>query len=126
VFSRGARDEAERRAEVLTAGPEAADAFETIEPLPSDLELQVLLDADGVPRAVVGTVRFSARGTGADAVVMLRSDGRFIFGKSNGDWTVVSFSVSRSDKEKELPPSASPSSEPSAAPSHGPAEGEPS
>ena len=43
-FSDGASDAAEAHLEVLTAGPEAGEAFETIKPMPSTLKVHVLLD----------------------------------------------------------------------------------
>lgn len=119
VFVRGARDAAEKQLDVLTAGPVAGESFERIRPMPSTLKVQVLFDPEGVAQSVEGSVRFVARGTGADRQVLLVSRGQFIFEKSDGDWLVVSFSVQRSDEERDPKPSGSspPSSGGSASPS---------
>jgi hypothetical protein len=120
-FAGDARDAAEKQIDVLTAGPAAGDAFESIRPMPSTLKLQVLLDPAGVPRAVEGSVRFVARGAGADTLVMLVSKGQFILQKDDGEWVVVSFSVQRHDEKREVRPDATSSpgasggAEPSAA-----------
>jgi len=113
-FAGGARDAAEKQLDVLTAGPAAGDAFEAIAPKPSSLKIQVLLDPDGVPRSAEGSARFRARGTGATGQVSLVSTGEFILEKVDGEWLVVSFSVRRSDDERELDqgsPSATDASE---------------
>ena len=115
-FDGGAADAAERQLDVLTAGPAAGDAFDTIRPLPSTLKVQVLFDPDGTPHAVEGSARFVARGAGEDGQVDLVSKGQFVFERADGEWVVVSFSVRRSDEEREsTPPSASASAEPSEA-----------
>lgn len=116
-FADGASDAAEAQLDVLTAGPDAPDAFDTIEPMPSTLKVHVLLDPEGVPRAVEGSARFAARGTGAAIDVMLVSKGQFVFEKSDGEWVVVSFSVQRNDEEAKPSPSSSPGASGSAAPS---------
>lgn len=106
-FSDDARGAAEAQLDVLTAGPEAGDAFESIRPMPSTLKVHVLLDPSRVPRAVEGSARFVARGTGVDGQVEMISKGQFVFEKVDGEWLVVSFSVQRSDEEREPRPSAS-------------------
>lgn len=118
-FVDGARDAAEKQLDVLTAGPEAGESFETIRPMPSTLKVHVLYDPEGVAQSVEGSVRFVARGTGAEGQVMLVSKGQFILEKSDGDWLVVSFSVQRSDEEREPKPTASttPSDDESSSPS---------
>jgi hypothetical protein len=121
-FAGGASNAAEEQLDVLTAGPEAADAFDTIRPMPSTLKVHVLLDPEGVPRAVEGSARFVARGTGTAGQVMLVSKGQFVFEKSDGEWMVVSFSVQRNDEEREPKPDAS--SSPGASGSDEPAEAE--
>lgn len=107
LFDTGARDAAEKQLDVLTAGPQAGEAFETIRPMPSTLKIHVLFDPEGVPQSVEGSARFVAGGTGATGQVMLVSRGQFIFEKSGGAWLVVSFSVQRSDEEREPKPSGS-------------------
>ena len=111
-FAGDARDTAEKQLDVLTAGPAASDAFETIKPMPSTLKLQVMLDPAGAPHAVEGSARFVARGRGTDTQVMLISKGQFILQKHDGEWLVVSFSVQRNDEEREIKPEASSSSGP--------------
>lgn len=118
-FSKAAEAAAERQLDVLTAGPAASDAFESIQPMPSTLKLQVLFDPSGAPHAVEGSAKFQARGTGADAQVLLISKGQFVFEKSDGEWLIVSFSVQRNDKKREPKPdsSSSPGASASAEPS---------
>jgi hypothetical protein len=117
-FARGAGDAAEEQLDVLTAGPDAGDAFDTIEPMPSTLKLHVLLDPEGVPRAVEGSARFVARAAGTAGQVRLVSKGQFVLEKADGEWLVVSFSVQRSDEEREPKPgSSSPGASESAEPS---------
>jgi hypothetical protein len=115
-FARDARDAAEDQLDVLTAGPEAGEAFEAIVPMPSSLRMQVLLDPSGVPRSVEGSAKFRARGKGADGQVLFVSDGEFILEKIDGEWLVVSFSVQRGDEEREPKPGASSSAGASASP----------
>jgi hypothetical protein len=114
-FGEDATEAAERQLDVLTAGPGAGDAFESIRPLPSTLKVHVLLDPEGAPHAVEGSARFVARGTGDAGQVQLVSKGQFVFQKADGEWVVVSFSVQRSDEEEATSPSASASAEPSEA-----------
>jgi len=121
-FARGASDAAEEQLDVLTAGPGAPDAFDTIKPMPSTLKVHVLLDPEGVPRAVEGSARFVARGTGSVGEVMLVSKGQFVFEKTDGEWMVVSFSVQRNDEEREPKPGSS--SSPGASGSDEPSEAE--
>ena len=118
-FAGEAGDAAEKQLDVLTAGPDAPDAFDTITPMPSTLKVHVLLDPEGVPRAVEGSARFVARGKGPAVDVMLVSKGQFVFEKSDGEWVVVSFSVQRNDEEREAKPgsSSSPGASGSAEPS---------
>lgn len=114
-FGEDAVAAAERQLDVLTAGPGAGDAFDSIRPLPSSLKVHVLLDPEGAPHAVEGSARFVARGSGAAGQVQLVSKGQFVFQKADGEWVVVSFSVQRSDEEEATQPSASASVEPSEA-----------
>ena len=121
-FDDEASDAAEEQIDVLTAGPGAPDAFDTIKPMPSTLKVHVLLDPEGVPRAVEGSARFVARGTGSVGEVMLVSKGQFVFEKTDGEWMVVSFSVQRNDEEREPKPGSS--SSPGASGSDEPSEAE--
>ena len=106
-FTDGALEEAETEIDVLTAGPEAGQAFEAIAPMPSELKVHVLLNPEGIPNAVEGSVRFFARGTGSGDPVLLASKGQFILERRDGEWLVVSFSVQRSDEVEAPAPSAS-------------------
>ena len=106
-FAGGARAEAESEIDVLTAGPEAGEAFDTIAPQPSKLKVQVLLDPGGAPHPAEGRGRVFARGTGAGGPVLLASNGQFILEKRDGRWLVVSFSVRRHDETEEPKPNAS-------------------
>jgi hypothetical protein len=93
----------QRQLDAMTAGSAAGDAFETITPLPSTLRIKVLIDPKGLPYSAVGVVKFEAKGTGAAVSHVFVSKGQYILQKIDGEWTVVSFSVGREDKEKATP-----------------------
>jgi hypothetical protein len=115
-FAGDARDAAEEQLDVLSAGPSAGEAFDSIRPMPSTLKVRVLIDPAGAPHAVQGSARFVARGSGTGPRVTLVSKGQFIFEKADGDWLVVAFSVERKDVESDEGPSASSSGSASAGP----------
>jgi hypothetical protein len=48
---------------------------------------------------LVSVVRFSAIATGSDEVI-LRSSGQFLFERVGGSWRIVSFDVTRDDRER--------------------------
>jgi hypothetical protein len=100
VFAGVARPEAERRAGILTAGADAGDRFERIEPLRGRLSLRILLDRGENPVLVASKVRFVARGVGVDPLTMT-SEGTFLFRRIDGTWRIVSFDVVRTDREPE-------------------------
>ena len=79
-FSDGARDAAEAQLEVLTAGPEAGDAFETISRCRARSKSMCSSIRRVFPTPSRG-VRFFARGTGADGQVEMISNGQFVFEK---------------------------------------------
>lgn len=99
-FARGARDRAETRPGPLTAGPRAGDRYERIEPKSGRIATRILLDREGAPVLLVSSVRFSAIATGSDEVI-LRSVGQFLFERVGGAWKIVSFDVTRDDRERE-------------------------
>jgi hypothetical protein len=105
---------AQKQLEAMTAGTASADSFDTITPLASMLKVKVLIDPKGLPYSAVGVVKFQARGTGSAGAHIFVSKGQYILQKIDGNWTVVSFSVNRDDKEK-APPSGSSSTSPSEA-----------
>ena len=107
AFSNQARAEAESELEIMTAGSEAGFDFDTIVPLPSTVRTKVLLDPKGLPASVVGMANFEANGDGGGGKTAIRSKGQFVLQKVDGEWMIVSFSVSRSDKEKGASPSGS-------------------
>jgi hypothetical protein len=113
TFTTQARTEAGSKLEIMTAGSEAGFAYDTIVPMPSSLRTKVLLDPKGLPTSVVGLAKFQATGTGSSGRHVFASKGQFVLQKIDGEWTIVSFSVSRVDKEKGAatsdgaPPSAS-------------------
>ena len=100
TFTDQAGDEAETQLEVMTAGSEASIEYDTITPLPSTIRTKVLLDPKGLPASVIGIAKFQASGTGASGRHVFSSKGQFVLEKIDGKWTVVSFSVSRGDKDK--------------------------
>ena len=98
IFAGSARTEARRRVGVLTAGEGAGDRFDRIEPMNGRLALRILLDRGGNPTLVSGTVRFRARGIGAERT-LIRSEGSYLFRRLEGAWRIVSFDVVRADRE---------------------------
>jgi hypothetical protein len=100
VFAGVARPEAQRRTGILTAGGDAADRFERIEPRKGRLTMRILLDRGGKPVLVSSAVRFLARSFGADPL-SIRSEGTFVFQRIDGAWRIVSFDVARGDRERE-------------------------
>ena len=114
-FAGDARDAAEGQLDVLTAGPSAGDAFDSITPKSGTVKVRVLMAPEGAPYAVQSTARFVARGIGDGGKVSLVSRGQFIFEKDDGEWLVVSFSVQRNDEAIEAEPGATTSTSPSGA-----------
>jgi hypothetical protein len=98
-FTKGARERAEARVALFTAGPHS-DRFERITPKSARIATRILLDREGAPVLVVSTVRFSALASGSDTV-LLRSNGRFLFERVGRTWKVVSFQVTRNDRIRE-------------------------
>lgn len=98
VFSADARAEAEQQLELLTAGTEVS-GLETILPKASTVKTEVLVDPKNVPASVIGIVKFQAKGVEGSQRFMFNSKGQYTLQKIDGDWTIVSFSVSRADKE---------------------------
>ena len=98
IFAGEARQEAQRRTGTLTAGEDAAQRFDSIEPTGGRLKLEILLDRSGKPAIVATDVTFRARGSGAEPT-LLRSDGSYLFRRIDGGWRIVSFDVARADRE---------------------------
>ena len=99
LFSADARAEAEQQLELLTAGTEVS-GLETIRPMPSTVKTEVLVDPKNVPASVIGIVKFQASGVEGSDRFVFSSKGQYTLEKIDGDWTIVSFSVSRADKER--------------------------
>jgi hypothetical protein len=97
-FDDEAAEAAEEQLDVLTAGPSAGDAFDSITPKSGSLKVRVLMAPEGAPYAVQSTARFIATGTGESGTVTFVSRGQFIFEKRDGEWRVVSFAVQRNDE----------------------------
>jgi hypothetical protein len=95
-FAGGARERAEARPGLLTAGPQAGDRYEQILPLSGRIDTRVLLGRGGRPTLLLSVVRFSATATGPEPVT-LRSRGQFFFERVRGSWKIVSFHVTRTD-----------------------------
>lgn len=96
AFADGARKQAEAHPDLLTAGPQAGERYDSILPGSSRLVTRILLDRKGSPTLVVSLVRFSATALGAEPF-RLRSRGQFFLERMSGSWKVVSFHVTRSD-----------------------------
>ena len=95
-FAGGARERAEARPGLLTAGPQAGDRYEQILPLSGRIDTRVLLGRGGRPTLLLSVVRFSAAATGPEPVT-LRSRGQFFLERVRGSWKIVSFHVTRTD-----------------------------
>jgi hypothetical protein len=99
-FAGGAREQAETRAGLLTAGPGAGDRYERILPVSGRVFTRILLDRAGKPALLWSAVRFSAAALGPEPVT-LRSSAQFFFERIGGSWKIVSFHVKRSDVPRE-------------------------
>jgi hypothetical protein len=99
IFAGNAREEARRREGILTAGEDAGDRFDRIEPVDGRSAMQILLDRGGKPIVVASTVRFQARGSGAEPT-LIRSEGTYLFRRTKAVWRIVSFDVERADREE--------------------------
>lgn len=99
-FASGARERAETRAGLLTAGPRAGDRYEQILPVSGRLFTRILLDRAGKPALLWSAVRFSAAAIGPEPLT-LRSTAQFFFERIGGSWKIVSFHVKRSDVPRE-------------------------
>lgn len=99
-FTRAAREQAEERSRLLTAGPRAGDRFDEIVPASGRIATRILVDRRGNPTLMVSAVRFSALASGPEPVT-LRSRGQFFFERVDGSWRIVSFHVTRRDTSQE-------------------------
>jgi hypothetical protein len=99
-FTAGAREQAEERPGLLTAGPRAGDRYERILPVSGRVDTRILVDRAGDPTLLVSIVRFSAAALGPEPVT-LRSKGQFFFERLGGTWKIVSFHVTRTDTPRE-------------------------
>jgi hypothetical protein len=99
-FSGGAREQAEARPGLLTAGARAGDRYDWILPVSGRIDTRILLDRAGKPTLLVSVVRFSAAALGSEPVT-LRSNGQFFFERVGGSWKIVSFHVTRTDAPRE-------------------------
>ena len=99
-FASGARERAETRAGLLTAGPRAGDRYERILPVSGRLFTRILLDRAGKPALLWSAVRFSAAAIGPEPLT-LRSTAQFFFERIGGRWRIVSFHVKRTDVPRE-------------------------
>lgn len=99
-FARGARERAEARLGLLTAGARAGERYEQILPVVGRIDTRILLDRSGRPTLVLSAVRFAAAATGPEPAT-LRSSGQFFFERVHGSWKIVSFHVTRTDEPRE-------------------------
>ncbi len=95
-FARGARERAEARPGLLTAGERAGARYEQILPVGGRIETRVLVARGGRPTLLLSFVRFSAVAEGPEPVTF-RSTGQFFFERIRGSWKIVSFHVTRAD-----------------------------
>ena len=99
-FSAGAKAQAMKQIDVLTAGSKATDTFNAITENNAHLKEKVLMDLNGQPYSVVAVVTFSAvadlkNGTSQTLI----SQGQYILEKVGSGWQVTSYSVTRSDQK---------------------------
>jgi hypothetical protein len=100
AFAGGARKEAEAHPDLLTAGAQAGERYDSILPESGRVATRILLDRTGRPTLLVSIVRFSAAALGAEPFTF-RSDGQFFFERIHGSWRIVSFHVTRTDARSE-------------------------
>jgi hypothetical protein len=100
VFARQAQPRALKQIEVLTAGTAVGEVLDRIDPKVGTLKTTVLLDPDGRPYSVVGTVKFTARGKGETTNVTFASNGQYFLEKIDGRWRIVAFTVTRDDRKQ--------------------------
>ena len=119
VFDRSASEQAQVSAAALTAGAEAGDTYDQIQPGRGVIQTRILMDLKGQPYSAVAKVRFTAQGANQDgSTTLFVSEGQFFLQKVDGDWKVIAFDVQRSDKVKQPTPSpSSASGSPSGSPS---------
>ena len=104
TFAPHAAAEALTRAEVLTAGAGAGDAFTTIQPKKGDVGVQVLVDRTGNPFSAIGVLTFVAEGTRQDgATTTMLVKGQFTLQHLDGAWKVVAFEVDRQNSKASVP-----------------------
>jgi hypothetical protein len=99
-FSPGAKAQAVKQLDVLTAGTAASDTFNGVTENNAHLKEKVLMDLNGQPYSVVAVVTFSAvadlkNGTSQTLI----SQGQYILEKVGSGWQVTSYSVTRSDQK---------------------------
>jgi hypothetical protein len=99
AFSAGAKAEAMKQLDAMTAGTQAADTIDTIKANEASLKEKVLMDQKGTPYSVVAVVTFTASADMKDGSSgAITSQGQYIFEKTGSGWQVTSFSVTRNDK----------------------------
>ena len=110
AFDGGSVGDAKKNAEILTLGPGAGDAFESVDPLPSSLKVKVLVDDVGHAQTAVAIIEFSASAKAkAGGTTKVFSKGQYFLEPAGGEWRIFGFSVTRLDEE---PAKASPSPSP--------------
>ncbi len=99
AFSDGAKAEAMKQLDAMTAGTQAADTIDTIKAGDASLKEKVLMDPKGQPYSVVAEVTFTASADLKDGTSGgVTSEGQYIFEKTDSGWKITSFSVTRNDK----------------------------
>lgn len=109
---------AERHVDVLTLGPDAGEAYSSLEPQPSLFGLRLLTDRHGKPAAAVGLVTFTAEAVRADgSPETIVRDVRFTLEPTGKGWRITGFQAAAADRGPGSP-SASPAAEPTVGRAH--------
>ena len=100
TFSPGAKAQAMKQLDVLTAGTAAADTFSSIKEKDAHLKEKVLMDPHGQPYSVVAVVTFEATVDLKNGTTgTLTSQGQYILEKVGSGWQITAFSVTRTDQK---------------------------
>jgi hypothetical protein len=104
AFSAGAKAQAMKQLDVMTAGTAASDTFSSIKEKEAHLKEKVLMDPAGQPNSVVAVVTFEATAALKDGTSgTLTSQGQYILEKVGSGWQITAFSVTRTGQKSKAP-----------------------
>jgi hypothetical protein len=108
AFDGPARETAEDSIDSLTAGPDAGERFERIDPARSRLSVTVLFDDENDAATIEADATFSVAAVAADgSTTRILSRGRYFLQPAGSDWKITAFDVDRREKAGDPPADAS-------------------